>query len=238
MFPAIQTQSEVMIKILDQMPENVQKLMEGLGGDAASFTTIEGFLAAKQYSLTWPLMVILMVVGLAGATIAGEIERGVFEVSLSRPVSRTKILLGRYLAGLLMVFVFTLLSVFSIIPLAGIYDVNVDLSNVVRLAFLAFLFGWTVLSLSIFFSSILSERSRAFAMIGGLMMGMYVLNTVALISEKYEDIKYTSFFHYFDTVGALINNTIGQTSIIAFSICIVVFSGLSIYFFNKRDIAI
>ncbi len=238
MFPAIQTQGEFVVDLLEQFPEKVQNVLEGMGADAASLTTIEGFLATKQYSLIWPLLVILMIAGLAGATIAGEIERGVLEITLSRPVSRTGIIMGRYLAGLVLVLAFTFVSVFSVIPLAGIYDVDVSISSVMKLFVLAFLFGWTVLSMSMFFSSILSERSRAFAMIGGLMMGMYVLNTVALISEKYETIKYTSFFHYFDTVGALINDTIGQTSIIVFSICIIIFTGLGIYFFNKRDIAV
>jgi len=238
MFPALQTQSEVVIKVLEQMPEDMQKWMEGLGADTASFTTIEGFLASKQYSLVWPLMAILMVVGLLGATIAGEIERGVLEVNLARPVSRSDIILGRYLAGLLMIFVFTFFSIYSIMPLAEFYDIDVSFSNVNKLALLAFLFGWAVLSMSMFFSSFLSERTRAFAMIGGLLMGMYVLNTIALISEKYNDIKYTSFFHYFDTVGALINNEIGQTSIWVFIVCIIVFTGLGVILFNKRDIAV
>lgn len=238
MFPAIQTQGEFIVDILEQFPEKVQKVMEGLGADAASLTTIEGFLASKQYSLIWPLLAVLMIAGLAGATIAGEIEKGSLEITLARPVSRTSLLLGRYLAGVALILAFTFVSIFSIIPLAGIYDVDISISNVVKLSVLAFLFGWAVLSLSMFFSSILSERSRTFATIGGVMMGMYVLNTVALVSEKYENIRYTSFFHYFDTVGALINNTIGRTSIVVFIIVIIVFTGLSIYFFNKRDIAI
>jgi len=238
MFPAIQTQGEFIVDILEQFPEKVQTVMEGLGADAASLTTIEGFLASKQYSLIWPLLAVLMIAGLAGATIAGEIEKGSLEITLARPVSRTKILLGRYLAGVVLILAFTFVSIFSIVPLAGLYDVDISISNVVKLSVLAFLFGWAVLSLSMFFSSILSERSRAFATIGGLMMGMYVLNTVALISEKYENIRYTSFFHYFDTVGALINNTIGRTSIIVFIICIIIFTGLGIYLFNKRDIVV
>ncbi|XOU94821.1 MAG: ABC transporter permease [Candidatus Kerfeldbacteria bacterium] len=238
MFPAIQTQGEVMVKLIEQFPENVQKIMEGLGADAVSMTTIEGLLASKQYSLIWPLLAILLVAGFAGATIAGEIERGVFELTLSRPISRTKILMARYLAGLVMIFVFTFLSIYSIIPLAGMYDIELQLSNIFKLSILAFLFGWAVLSMSLFFSTLFSEKARTFALIGGLMMGMYILNTVALVSEKFEVIRYTSFFHYFDTVGSLINNTIGQTSIIVFVICIVVFTSLSIYFFNKRDIAV
>jgi len=238
MFPAIQTQGEFVVNILEQFPEKLQKVMEGLGADAASLTTIEGFLATKQYSLVWPLLAVLMIAGLAGATIAGEIEKGSLEITLARPVSRTKILLGRYLAGVMLIFAFTFVSIFSVVPMANFYDVDINISNVIKLSILAFLFGWAVLSLSMFFSSILSERSRTFATIGGLMMGMYVLNTVALISDKYENIKYTSFFHYFDTVGALINNTIGRTSIVVFIIVIIVFTGLGIYLFNKRDIAI
>ncbi len=235
MYPLIQEQAEGMMALVEGLPEN---FMNAFGVDSESFTTVEGFLAAKQYSATWPLMVILLLVAIAGTVIAGEIEKGSIEITLSRPVSRLKIFFGRYLVGLVSLFFFTVFSVFSVFPLAALYDINIDFSNVVKLSIITFLFGMAILSVALFFSAIFSERSRVYMIIGSLMVGMYIMNTIALIKESIDYIKFASFFHYLDTTGALIFNTIGTTSIIVFCCCAIAFAIAGAWWFNKRDIAV
>ena len=107
-YPIVQEQTMAIMELLEGMPEG---FMKAFGMESDSFTTVEGFLAAKQYSATWPLMVILLLASLAGTIIAGEIESGSMEITLSRPISRTKIYFGRYLAGLMSLFVFNIFSV-------------------------------------------------------------------------------------------------------------------------------
>jgi len=235
LYPIVQEQATGLMELLEGMPEG---FLKAFGVDSESFTTIEGFLAAKQYSATWPLMVILLLVAIAGAVIAGEIEKGSIEITLSRPVSRINIYFGRYLVGLVSLFVFTIFSVFSIVPLAALYDIDIAFSNVLKLSVITFLFGWAILSLSMLLSSIFSEKNRVYMIVGSLMIGMYILNTIALIKESIDYIKYASFFHYLDTVGALIFDTIGNTSIIVFSISAAVFTILGAWWFKKRDIAV
>lgn len=234
-YPIIQEQTTAMLELLDGFPEG---FLKAFGVDSGSFGTVEGFLAAKQYSATWPLMVILFLVALAGTVIAGEIEKGSIEISLSNPVSRLSIFFGRYLVGLTGLVIFTFFSVFSLVPLAALYNVDISFPAVLKLSTIAFLFGWAILSLSMLLSSIFSDKNRVYMTVGGLMIGMYMLNVVALIKEEIGYIKYVSFFHYFDTNGALILETIGATSVIIFCICGIVFTGLGVWWFNKRDIAV
>ena len=183
-------------------------------------------------------MVILLLVALAGTVIAGEIEKGSIEISLSNPVSRLSIFFGRYLVGLVGLIAFTFFSVFSLVPLAAMYNVDIGFSNVLKLSVITFLFGLTVLSLSMLLSSIFSEKNKVYMAVGGLMVVMYMLNVVALIKESIDYIKYASFFNYLETNGALILNEIGGTSIIVFLVCTVIFTIAGAYWFNKRDIAV
>jgi len=233
MFPIVQEQTEGIMAMIEGMPEG---FMKAFGVDAESFTTVEGFLAAKQYSATWPMMVILLLVALAGTVIAGEIEKGSIEISLSRPVSRTKIYFGRYFVGLISLAAFTFCSVFSVIPLAELYNIDIAFSNVFKLSIITFLFGWAILSLAMLLSSIFSEKNRVYMVVGSLMIGMYILNTIALIKESIEYVKYVSFFHYLDTVGALIFNTIGNTSVIVFICVAIICTIIGMLIFQKRDI--
>ena len=235
LYPIIEEQTTVIMELMEGFPEG---FMKAFGADPDSFTTVEGFLAAKQYSATWPIMVILLLVALAGTVIAGEIEKGSIEISLSRPVSRLKIFFGRYMVGIVGLIVFTFFSVFSLVPLAAIYDVDIGFSNVLKLSIITFLFGLTVLSLSMLLSAIFSEKNRVYMFVGGFMVIMYILNIVALIKESIDYLKYSSFFHYLDTNGALILDSIGNTSIIVFSTCAIVFTIIGAWWFNKRDIAV
>lgn len=234
-YPIIEEQSSVIMELFEGMPEG---FLKAFGADPDSFTTVEGFLATKQYSATWPIMVILLLVAFAGTVIAGEIEKGSIEISLSNPVSRLNIFFGRYAVGIVGLLVFTFFSVFSLVPLAAIYDVDIGFSNVLKLSVITFMFGWTVLSLSMLMSSIFSEKNKVYMFVGGFMVVMYMLNVVALIKESVDYLKYTSFFHYLDTNGALILNSIGNTSIIVFSICAIIFTIIGAWWFNKRDIAV
>lgn len=233
-FPLMQEQAASVASLMEGMPEG---FLKAFGIDTESFTTIEGFLAAKQYSATWPLLVILLLVAVAGTTIAGEIEKGSIEITLSRPVSRLKIFIGRYLAGSIMLLIFTVFSVYSVLPLGAIYDVDIQFSNILKLSILAFLFGLAILSLSMFISAFLSEKSKVYMIVGSLLIGMYILNTVALIKADLENIKYASFFNYLDTNGALILNEIGGLSVAVFIAFAVIFGLGGAYLFNRRDVA-
>ncbi|MBU0612740.1 ABC transporter permease subunit [Patescibacteria group bacterium] len=233
-FPLMQEQTASVVELMEGMPEG---FMKAFGVEKESFTTVEGFLAAKQYSATWPLMVILLLVAIAGTTIAGEIEKGSIEITLARPVSREKIFFGRYMAGTAMLLVFTFFSIYSVLPLSVIYDVDIQLSSIVKLSVIAFLFGLAVLSLSMFMSALLSEKSKVYMIVGALLISMYIMNTVALIKVELENIRYASFFNYLDTNGALILNEMSALSIWVFIGSAIAFTSVGAYIFNRRDIA-
>lgn len=235
LYPFIEEQSSVIMELFEGMPEG---FLKAFGADPTSFTTIEGFLAAKQYSATWPIIVILLLAALASTVIAGDIEQGSIEISLSKPVSRYGIFFGRYLVGFVGLLAFTACSVLSLIPMASLYNVEIGTSNVLKLTLITFLFGLVVLSLSMLLSSIFSEKNKVYMVVGGIMVVMYMLNVVALIKEDIDYIKYASFFNYLETNGALILNKIGTSSILIFLICAIIFTISGSYWFNKRDIAV
>jgi len=49
--------------------------------DMQSFlASIEGFLAAENYSIMWPIILIILTLSLGASAIAGEIEEGTMEI--------------------------------------------------------------------------------------------------------------------------------------------------------------
>jgi ABC-2 type transport system permease protein len=235
LFPSIQQQSESFNELMKNYPESFAK---AFGLDEITFDTLENFLSMEQFSIIWPIMVIFMLIAIAGNSLAGEIERGTVELLLSRPVSRIKIFFSKYFVGIFSLFAFSITSIFAVFPLAKIHNIDFVAPNYVSLALISFLFGWAVFSLAIFFSAIFSERSKVYMSAGGILIAMYVLNLISSLKENFDGLKYGSFFHYYSSNDALIHNTLNLTSILIFVLSSILLTGLALYFFNKRDIAI
>ncbi|MDD5605431.1 MAG: ABC transporter permease subunit [Dehalococcoidales bacterium] len=235
LFPSMQKNAEAFEKMLESFPEAFYK---ALGIESLGFSTIEQFLAMEHFSLVWPLMAIFLLLSIAGSGLAGEIEKGTAELILSKPVSRLKLFLGKYTAGLVSLLVFTIVSIFAIVALAPMHAVSYNFANFALVAAISFLFGWAIFSMGMLFSAIFSERSRVYMACGGILLVMYVLNVMALLSENLEWLKYVSFFHYYDYNAALADGSLGIFNVLFFGITIAFCSVAGAWWFTKRDIAV
>lgn len=235
MFPSIQEQAESMNQLMESYPEG---LLKAFGIEELVFDTVERFLSMEQFSFVWPIMVMFLMISLAGVSLAGEVEKGTIEILLSRPVSRIKIFFARYLAGIFTLAVFTACSAFAAIPLAKLHGIDYAAENYFMVAIICFLFGWAIFSIAMMLSAIFSERSKVYMLTGGLLILMYVLNIIAALKEGLADLKYISFFYYYDYVEALVRNNIELLPVVVFCAVAVVCTAIGVFWFNKRDVAI
>jgi ABC-2 type transport system permease protein len=237
LFPLFADKQKEFEKLLDIYPE---QLFQALGMDKASFnlSKIESFVATEHFSLIWPIMVIILVIAFAGVQIAGEIEKGTIEIILAQPVSRLKIYFSKYFAGLANLFVFVVVSVFAIVPFSAIHNVDYKIENWITMAILGFLFGLAIFSLSMFASSIFSEKGKSNLAVGGIIILMYVINTISAFKESLKDLRYLSFFHYYDFSTAMNKNMIDDTAIWMFLGVSVAATILGAIWFMRRDVAV
>jgi ABC-2 type transport system permease protein len=236
LFPTFSSRQDEMSKLLDLYPE---QMFKALGMDKSNFTLtkIESFLATEQYSLTWPIIVIIMAISFAGTQLAGEIEKGTIETLLSQPISRLKLYFSKYFAGVIYLTTFTLVSVYAVVPLAAIHNVSYNLANIHKMAALGLLFGIAIYSIAMLASSIFSEKGKSNFAVGGALILMYVANIVSAFKDNLKNLKYVSFFHYYDYSAALVKGTVEAKSVWVFLGVIVVATILGAIWFSRRDIA-
>lgn len=232
-FPSFQNQSVDLENLLKAYPEGLKK---AFNFDINTMTTIEGFLSLEQFSIVWPVMLIFLLVSFAGGSIANEIEKGTIEMLLSQPISRTKLFFSKYLTGIIILILFTLVSVLAAIPLIEAYSISYNINNFYKMLVLGLMFGWAVYSISMFFSSIFSDKGKVYGLAGGLLVLMYVLNIVASLKENLADLKYASFFYYFNPTQAMVYNKIDNYAYLVFIVTGFVFTLLALIFFTERDI--
>jgi len=234
-YPTIQQQSANLEALLKFYPES---LMKAFNVDIATYTTVEGYFSAELFSFIWPLFVIFISVGFAGAAIAGEIEKSTIEVLLSQPISRLKIFFSKYLAGLFTLVAFIIASTLTIGPILSAYNISYRFASFTTIAILGFIFGLAVFSIAMFLSAIFSDKGKVYFISGGLLVVMYVLNVIASLKENLSDLKYFSFFYYFNANKALIYQQIDHWAYWVFLGVAIIFTISAAVWFSKRDISI
>jgi ABC-2 type transport system permease protein len=152
----------------------------------------------------------LLVSFVAGDMLAGEATAGTYRLILIRPVSRTKILLSKYITTLLYTFLFVFflgaLSIGLAIPLLGRGDLFVFNRGILVLpeADVAWRFvvgyslaAWmmlTIASLSFFFSSFVENAIGPIVGTMGVLIVSLVILTIPV--ELFESVRPYLFMHY------------------------------------------
>lgn len=235
-FPSLADQAAEFEKLIQTYPEGFLEAF-GVEDAAQTFQSIEGFIATEHYSLMWPLILIIMVVSFGSGAIAGEVDRGTIELLLAQPLSRSRIYWGKLVAGMALIFAFALTSAFSVVPFSLLHNVELQLTNHLTIAVLGSLFGWAILGMTMLLSSFSSSRGRVASLSAGILLLMYAAKIIASLKESLEELKYTSFFHYFDHTNAVINNSIRLENALVFVGAAVVTSLLGWLIFLRRDVA-
>ena len=234
LYPSLQQQAASFNQLLKSFP---QPILQALGANV-SLSSVGGLLVSKQYGLIWPLMAAFLVVSFAGGTIAGEIDNGTLGVLLAQPLSRLKIYLAKYAAGIVGLAAFVGLSITTITPVAAVFNVSVSSGAVWKLSQLGLLFGWALLSAGLMLSSFFSDRGKVYATAGGILLIMYVMNIIADLKDSLRGLKYFSAFYYFNPGTAIIDNRVDTKALWVFIAVIVVTTVVGIYQFQRRDISV
>ena len=235
-FPSFAESGQDLAQLFEQYPEELFKAF-GVEDMQSILASLEGYVGVENYSIMWPIILIIMVVAYGGSALAGEIEGGTIGILLSQPISRIKLFLGKYIAGITGILIFVLASILSIVPFAILYSVDYSLQNNLTLALLGSGFALALFSITMMFSSFFSERGKVTLLSAGLFMLMYFLNILATLQESLANLKYFSLFHYFDYNSALLRNEIDTKSIAVFLGVSLVCTGIGLFWFNRRDIA-
>lgn len=234
-FPSIQSQAQNLNKLLDSYPKAFLKAFDV---SASSFSTIGGYLSVESFGIIWQIMVILLAVSFAGNALAGEIEKGTLAITLCMPISRAKLYISRYLAGITALAIFVAVTVVLLIPIASLRHDPIATAAVLKLALSGWLWGAAVFSFTYMVSAVLEEKSKVYTVVGGILLAMYALNVFSGLLARLDKFKYASVFHYYNPSAALVNSKLDGLSMLVLAGTLMLSFGLGLAALQKRDISI
>lgn len=233
-FPSFKDQQIDIDKMMESMPEGFK---EAFGLNDYKMNVFENYIAAEEFSMIWPLLLIILAISTAGAAIASEVEKGTIEILISQPLSRTGLYVSRYLSGLVLLIAFVAITLIFLVGIAKIFGIDPQVSHYFSTGIAGLLFGWAIYSIAFSLSAFFSDRGKVYFISAALIVVMYAINIVSSLKESLKEFRYASFFNYFNANDLLIRNQIDGTGVIVFISVIVVFSILGLIIFNNRDIA-
>lgn len=232
-FRSSQQNTQQLLELVKSYPKG---MLAALGLNDIAVNTIEQYLNLEYYSSLWPLLAIILALSRAGSQLAGDIQTGTMGLLLALPLERWRIFAAKYLAGVATIIIFTVVSVFGIIPLSASANIPTHLHSLLAVWVVASLFMGTVYAVGLAVSSVVSESSKVYAITGFLMVATYTANIIAALVGSLDKLKYLSPFFYLNTHDALFYGTVHASSLYFFGAVIVVASALAAWRFTNRDV--
>lgn len=233
-YSSISGQAKAINQALDNLPGGAKALFGSASGD---FLSPIGYLNSKLYYFILPLLFTMLAITIAGRLFAREEEDGTMELLLSRPVSRSKLLLAKLMAGLIIVLIVGLATLAVTVACLLAIDYDISLIRVVQAHALTLLLGllfgavaWAVIGLGRF------GRRASVGIACFVALGSYLVTSLETFADW---LKWPAKFlpyHYFDP-AAVLHGSFSWWNAAGMAIAAIVILLIAFVGFRRRDLA-
>ena len=235
LFPSIKSSGPSIETYWNNLPP-AMKAAFGASGGGFSLTTMSGFLAIELYQFFWLLLLGIYVAYIAGSLIAGDVERDRMDILLATPVSRSKVLVEKFLSILPILVVLNVLVGVVVYVSAAAVGESVSLADlaVVHLLSIPYLLACGAIGLLL---SVLFDRADI-AQRGslGAVFVLFLLNTVGESADM-GWLGVLSPMHYYNPTSILVSGSYdwagGGILLVGTAVLVLVCRAI----FQRRDIA-
>lgn len=231
LYPSFKDQAAEMEEVFAQLPDAAVSL---LGGSTDFFSPV-GYMNSQVFFIMLPLLVGMLAISLGGKLLASEEQNHTIEALLARPVSRTKLLTGKAIAGFIILLVSTAATVISTIAVAKMVEIDVSTQNMVVVSLACFLLALSFGAIAFLLSAIGKTRVLSIGLAAGIAIGGYVISSLAGTVDWLELPSKIFPFEYYKS-EAILNGTYDWGNLWILAAITVVCGILSWLAFRKRDI--
>lgn len=236
--PAVLENKEMFEKLLSAYPEKVLTFLAGSGIDFSTLLTKEGYLTMEFFALWFPIILFAYIISYTVSVISKDYESGTIEPLLAQPVTRTRIIVERFLAVTIGLFSLSFITVFSLWILLKLYDQALAFTGLLAVGIHAFCFVLVFGAINLFFTSVFLEKGKALGISIGIFVLMHVANALSDSVEFLDKIKFLSLFNYYKIYQALLLDPFPLKETLLFVGIVVVLFVSSIFIFKGKDIAV
>ncbi len=200
-YPSFKGQANGLNEAMKSLPASVKGLV-GLGGDLDPLSSL-GYLSSKVFSLTLPLLLLIAAIGF-GASFAHDEQFGLLEVPLTTPISRRRILLGRFAALCSALGMISLVATVTTLIAARPAQIDVGAGGIISAGVAVLVLAITGGTISLAVAAATGRRALALGVSSTLVVSSYVIDSLAGANITFfTSIRPYSMFAMYDAVGTL-----------------------------------
>lgn len=184
---------------VSQLLASVPKSLQAVTGTAEDYQTMAGYIGSGVFDLRMPLLTLTMAIILAIGLSAGEESSGQLDQLLAQPVSRTRIVLEKWLAFAIIILVSHWALYGAITILVPLIGETVSVSALAGVTLMSSLLATAAGSLALAVAFVTGSKAFATLVTTVLVFGSYVLTSLAGQLDWLRTVDKFSLFHYYHT---------------------------------------
>lgn len=223
--------------LMDDLAKTMPGLMKSFGMVAGANTLI-GFISTYLYGLILLMFPVVFIIILANKVVAGYVDRGSMAYLLATPNKRVKIALTQALClwiniGILITYVTAAIIIFS----AFVHPGMLDIGNFIKMNIVLFILHLAISGICFFASCISNDTKRSFTIGAGIPVVFYLIQMLANMGGNLANLKYFTILTLFNA-NDIITGKSEVIPILILAAVGIIFYGMGIFIFSKRDLSV
>lgn len=233
-YPSIRDDAESFEDLFEAFPSELLSVF-GIE-DAASLVTATGLVNSRLYAGIGPVIVAALGISLGTAAVAGEEDRGTLGLLLAQPVTRTQIIIEKFAAAAVLIFVVMVALFLTLLVLDPVVDLGFSLSGLFGANATLGLFALLFCALALAIGSITGNRGLTIGASAATVGGLFFVNGLAPLVDEVAWVAELTPFHWLQDPNPLANG-LDMVAVLLFAVVTAALVGASVWGLNRRDIA-
>lgn len=193
-YPSVHEQAATVDELMETMPEGVTQML----GAADSLASPVGYLNSNFYANLFPILLLVLGIGMAAWSVAGAEREGTLEPLLANPVRRSRVALGRYTGHAIVLAVVTAISTAVLIAFRDAWELGeISLNEFVAAGVACFLLALLFTTITYAVGAATGSKGAAIAAGAGVAVATFVIFALAALVEFFENLRWLSPWYWF-----------------------------------------
>jgi ABC-2 type transport system permease protein len=226
---------------LDAIMERIPPALQAFTRTRPEFLALSGLAGYLSLGFTHPLYIVLAgaaVIGFAARSLAGEMDRGIIQIPLSRRISRQAVYMSRLVGVAVICILLTITGPLGLV--AGLLYARPEgefaYGHLGAVALNGLALFWAIGGLSLWGSAVAGTAGRVVAWAISLLVVSYFVDYFAGIWDPLKAIQFLSLFEYYDPTQALVSGQAATVDLITLAIVGALAAVAGLVIFTRRDL--
>lgn len=230
LYPTIRGQAAQLNKSFGSLSQGTLSLFGG-----TDFFSPVGYLNSQLIYFTIPLLLAILAIGLGNSLIGHEEAEKTLETLLARPISRTRLLFAKALAGIVQLLFITFIGSVTIVVMAKAVAMGIPLTNIAAACFACFMLALTFGAVAFLLAATGRGRAASLGIAAVFAIGGYIIGSLASTVHWLQSFSLIFPYHYYRTADIL-RGTFDWSSILFFALFTFGCGLLALFIFRRRDL--